>query len=153
MVFFQNQKMKGKLDMSNVIDINETLKEEKEKVFGTDFDVAEFSDLYFVSYQWKRVGSHIGKWVRIPHVTERQMKHYVTTMDFQDVEDFKVVPYTEIVKPLDADGLSKEDCDHLGRDFVPAMLKGQLDYGHQYGIDPEFGLDLRDALIEQNGVA
>ena len=136
--------------MSNVIDINETLKEEKEKVFGTDFDVAEFSDLYFVSYRTKTVGS---QWVRIPYVTERQMKHYVTTMDFQEVENFKVVPYTEIVKPLDADGLSKEDCDHLGRDFVPAMLKGQLDYGHQYGIDPEFGLDLRDALIEQNGVA
>ena len=135
--------------MNNVTEINETLKEEKEKVFGTDFDVAEFSDLYFVSYQWKRVGSHIGKWVRIPHVTERQMKHYVTTMDFQDVEDFKVVPYTEIVKPLDADGLSKEDCDHLGRDFVPAMLKGQLDYGHQYGIHPEFELDVRDDLIEQ----
>ena len=141
--------MKGKLDMSNVIDINETLKEEKEKVFGTDFDVAEFSDLYFVSYQEKTVGSDIGKWVRRPYVTERQMKFMCSHLKtFQEVEKFKVVPYTEIVKPLDTEGLSKEDCDHLGRDFVPAMLKGQLDYGHQYGIHPEFGLDDRDDLIE-----
>jgi len=120
-----------------------------EKIFGTEYDVAEFSDLYFVSYNVKNKGNHIGKWVRIPYVTERQMQFYVRTTNFQEVEDFKVVPYTEIVKPLDTDGLSQEDCEHLGREFVPAMVKGQLDYGHQYGIHPEFGLDMRDDLIEQ----
>lgn len=120
-----------------------------EKIFGTEYDVAEFSDLYFVSYNVKPKGNHFGKWVRIPCVTERQMKFFVMNTNFQEVKDFKVVPYTEIVTPLDTDGLSQEDCEHLGREFVPAMLKGQLDYGHQYGIDPEFGLSLRDALIEQ----
>ena len=136
--------------MSNVIDINETLKEEKEKIFGTDFDVAEFSDLFFVSYNKKTVENKIGGWIRIPYLTARQMKSIVMNTNYQGVEDFKVVPYTEMIKPLDTDGLSKEDCEHLGRDFVPVMMKGQLDFGDQYGIHPEFGLMLRDDSIERH---
>jgi len=136
--------------MSNVIDINETLKEEKEKIFGTDFDVAEFSDLFFVSYNKKTVENKIGGWIRIPYLTARQMKSIVMNTNYQGVEDFKVVPYTEMIKPLDTDGLSKEDCEHLGRDFVPVMMKGQLDFGDQYGIHPEFGLMLRDDSIKRH---
>ena len=134
--------------MSNVIDINETLKEEKEKIFGTDFDVAEFSDLFFVSYEKETVGDQIGKWIRIPYLTRYQMLMVAGNINFDKVENFKVVPYTEMIKPLDTDGLSKEDCEHLGRDFVPVMMKGQLDFGDQYGIHPEFGLMLRDDSIE-----
>ena len=138
--------------MSNVIEINEKLKKEneKEKVFGTDFDVAEFSDLFFVSYNTNPVGGNFGSWIRIPYLTNKQMQKVVLTTPLDEVKNFKVVPYTEMIKPLDTDGLSEEDCEHLGRDFVPAMLKGQLDFGHQYGVHPEHGLRLRDHFIEQN---
>ena len=121
-----------------------------DKIFGTEYDVAEFGHLYFVSYNEKNQGISIGKWVRIPYLTERQMQSLVCNINLKSVENFKVVSYTEIVKPLDTDGLSQEDCEHLGREFVPAMLKGQLDYGHQYGIDPDIGLEIRDGLIEQH---
>ena len=143
--------------MSNVIEIlgfpsNEKLKKkhEKEKVFGTDFDVAEFSDLFFVSYEKETVGDQIGKWIRIPYLTHYQMLMVAGDINFDKVENFKVVPYTEMIKPLDKDGLSKEDCEHLGRDFVPFMLKGEFEFGHQYGIHPEFGLMLRDDSIERH---
>jgi hypothetical protein len=91
----------------------------------------ELKGLFFMDYQ----DTNDVRWVRNPWMDCRDLAICTATMDWSNVENFRVQSYEDLVQPVNEDGFTKYQCESRNIDFVPECQKIEYLFGSRYTID------------------
>lgn len=98
-----------------------------DEVTGADVD-----GLFFVDYILENPGP---RWVRSPFMDTRDIAIRFATVDTSEIRKIDIRSLKDLIVPVNADGLSENDCQSASIPFEPLCQRVEWIFGSAYRID------------------
>lgn len=110
----------------------EVAKNDLEYLFElTEEDVKGF---YFLDYM---KGNHNNSHRKYGWLKRRDIAVHSSMLDWDEIDDFRVQRYTDLIEPVNKDGQTYDECQENGIVFIPTSQKIEYLFGDDYRITHE----------------
>jgi len=93
---------------------------------------ADVDGLFFVDYILKNPDP---RWVRSPFMDTRDIAIRFATVDTSEIRKIDIRSMKDLIVPVNADGLSENDCQSASIPFEPLCQRVEWIFGSRYRID------------------
>ena len=102
----------------------------KQLEYLTEVTPEDVEGLFFLDY----CDTQPVHWIRSPYNTLRDISIKLANLDYTQVERLRVQSLDELILPVNDSGLTRDECDQQGLEFVPECQKVEMIFGESYRI-------------------